>query len=131
MPDRPDLGIWLTPFGDLLNHQNPPHLLWKYREDNEGRKGWIAHAREDIPAGVQVYTSYGTTPSQFKYPIYGFLPEVEDEDFDVFLEIKIKKDELKDLKINILGDRIIDLQLSKTLTPEQLSKLRIVAYPDV
>ena len=96
--EQPELGIWLTPFGDLLNHQNPPHLLWRYYENDEGRKGWIARANQDLEKGVQVYTSYGRTPSQYMFPTYGFLPVTEEEEYDVFLELKIKKDELRDLK---------------------------------
>ena len=126
--EQPELGIWLTPFGDLLNHQNPPHLVWRYYENDEGRKGWIARAKQDIEKGVQVYTSYGKTPSQYMFPTYGFLPVIEGEEYEVFLEFKTKKDELRDLKSNLLGGKTVNLQMKKIPTQEQLSILRVATY---
>ena len=43
------------------------------------------------------------------FPTYGFLPVTEEEEYDVFLELKIKKDELRDLKSNRLGGKTVDL----------------------
>ena len=43
------------------------------------------------------------------FPTYGFLPVIEGEEYEVFLEFKTKKDELRDLKSNLLGGKTVDL----------------------
>ena len=64
------------------------------------------------------------------FPTYGFLPVIEGEEYEVFLEFKTKKDELRDLKSNLLGGKTVDLQMKKIPTQEQLSILRVAAYVD-
>ena len=82
-----------------MNHKNPPHLRWSYKVNDKGRTGWFAHAREDVEKGVQVFTSYGKHSNQYMYPVYGFIDPENDMDFDIYLTLKLgKNDPLRKLK---------------------------------
>ena len=49
----------LVPFGDLINHRNPPDLEWRLEPDERGRQGWFARAIQNVEKGKQVFNSYG------------------------------------------------------------------------
>ena len=53
----------MVPFGDLINHRNPPDLEWTMEADERGRQGWFARAIQNVEKGEQVFVSYGAQKS--------------------------------------------------------------------
>ena len=66
------------------------------------------------------------------FPNYGFMNVDNEDEYSVFLKLKIRKsDPLKNLKAEILGTNKIDLSMKKKPTQENMSALRIALFEDI
>lgn len=62
----------LAPFADMLNHKLPKQTAWNYIDQ---REGFVIESLEDIPAGVEVFDSYGKKCNSRYLLNYGFVVE--------------------------------------------------------
>ncbi len=75
----------MVPFGDFLNHQNPPmtQWLWGIKDPNwslqgivqkeDYASGYFLHATEPIVKGEQIFGSYGYKANEELLRAYGFV----------------------------------------------------------
>ena len=64
--------------------------------------------------------------------MYGFVDPENKEDINIFLRMKLKKsDPIRQIKMDILGEKQIELQLTKVPDPDTLSILRIALFDDM
>ena len=63
----------LVPFGDLFNHNNPPDVVWSWKEDAENKNDFFMHATRDIAKGEEVFDSYGKLDNLKSLKGYGFI----------------------------------------------------------
>lgn len=60
----------MLPIIDMLNHQNPNNVSWKY---NQERNGVEISAVQKIKAGSEICLSYGTNQNVYNFLLnYGF-----------------------------------------------------------
>lgn len=55
----------------MMNHRIPAQVKWGY---DDGRKGFVVKALEDISRGQQIHYSYGNKDNSSFLLNYGFLP---------------------------------------------------------
>ncbi|NDE14590.1 SET domain-containing protein-lysine N-methyltransferase [bacterium] len=63
----------MVPYADLLNHSFKPNTVWYFDDASDC---FVVEATEPIPAGKQIYDSYGQKPNNELFLYYGFtLPD--------------------------------------------------------
>ena len=131
LKDEEIVDTVLVPFGDLINHSNPPHVSWGWEADEEGRKGWFGRANRDIMRGENVYISYGNKSNYNLLLDYGFLIPENKASLSNILRLKLNTDDpLFEVKKEILGSGNIDVFLKTKPSPEALSIFRIAFFDD-
>ena len=123
----------MVPFGDLINHHNPPHINWGYKIDEEnGRKGIFFEAMGSASKGEQVYSSYGVKSNQYILPSYGFIDDYENrKEAYMNLKLKMKKnDPLLVLKLELLGENPVSAYFTMVPSDSALSLFRIAVFDE-
>lgn len=59
----------MVPYADLLNHSFEPNTVWYFDDASDS---FVVEATRPIPAGEQIYDSYGHKPNNELYLYYGF-----------------------------------------------------------
>ena len=97
----------MVPFGDLMNHSNPPSVEWYW--DGKDRRGVFWRAEEDIQSGDQVFGSYGVKSNLVLLWNYGFIDPENQEGVAHPLNLSLPDDApLIDLKVGLLGQNLTD-----------------------
>jgi len=65
----------LVPLGDMLNHQNPPDVIWSCFGDS-----FVMMAQRAVPAGMEVHGTYGAKDNDMLLLHYGFVLEKNPDD---------------------------------------------------
>lgn len=75
----------LAPFADMLNHKLPKQTSWNYIDE---KGGFEIYSLQDIPAGVEVFDSYGKKCNSRYLLNYGFLtPDNPDNQVVIFTRL--------------------------------------------
>ena len=76
-------GPILVPLVDMLNHRQPPDVLWSTAEDG----GFQMTARRPVAAGQEIHTHYGNKSSDVYLMYGGFVPTGNEEYDEVFVSL--------------------------------------------
>jgi histone-lysine N-methyltransferase SETD3 len=92
------MGRCLAPLADMINHKNPPELVWGCFGER-----FVMLAQRAVPGGVEVHGSYGAKDNDMLLLHYGFVLE-ENEDDTLMLRLGLPEgDALAAEKQKLLG----------------------------